>query len=67
MKGMMVCRWELVAVSGFINILFYILSQNHPNEYQSDEKQALYFLKLWSAIFHRNDKQLYGKILCEQK
>lgn len=45
-EGTMVCGWGLVGVSLVSLKPDLSESQDHPNEYQSDEKQALYFLKL---------------------
>ena len=63
-KQMLVCGWVLVGVSGLINTLFY-LSHRIIQVNESDEKQAIYFLKVWylpyltEVIF----KQSCGKIL----
>ena len=64
MKQMLVCDWVLVGVSGLIDTLFY-LSHRIIQVNESDEKQAIYFLKVWylpyltEVIF----KQSCGKIL----
>lgn len=51
---MMVCRWELVAVSGFINILFYMshrtiqvsISQMKSKLYIFSNSDLLYFTEM---------------------